>query len=82
MVLPWSVLWNSSHATVVQKETYTSVLLHLIYYLQQVVPEELVAMAERYEAWKARKDAQRDDRRGRPGGMGRRGRSHNQSSFI
>ena len=69
------------HTTVVQKETHVTVSLYLLY-PHQVVPEELVAMAERYEAWKARKDSQRDDRRGRPGGYGRRGRSHNESSFI
>ncbi len=54
--------------------------------LSQEVPDELVAMAERFEAWRERKDSQRDGR-GRPGGgRGGRGRGgrrdRNMSSFI
>jgi len=64
-------------------ETYAHALIMTMDGLSsQVVPEELVAMAERYEAWRIRKDSQRDENRGRPSRGGRRGRSRNESSFI
>ena len=62
----------------------------------QVVPDELVQMAERYESWRERKESERGEGRGRGGfggggrGGGRRGggfggggrRDRNMSSFI
>lgn len=66
-------------------ETYTHALIMTMVsdgLSSQVVPDELVAMAERYEAWRIRKESQRDENRGRPSRGGWRGRSRNESSFI
>ena len=43
----------------------------------QVVPDDLVKMAERYEAWKERKDAERES----SGGGGGRGRGSRYNRF-
>ena len=82
------MLWGNCvwHSQDIITKTLVNILIHVIcvpafnIYLFKDVPQELVAMAERFEAWKAKKDEQSGRQtgrgrggRGRGGGVGGRG---------
>ena len=68
----WWAIFRKFHVHMQRSHSlmFMSNLHHQQHHQQQVVPDELVKMAERYESWRERKDIERGEGRGGGGGGG------------